>query len=178
MKKWIALLLVAVLALGAYVVAGPYLAINGIQKALAEQDTRRLERHVDFPSVRASLKAQLEDRMARRAGSQMQQTLFGSLALGVARSVMGGGVDAMVTPMGIAAILQGRTMWKQSMGQTVDGGTFSRAVPVEPLSNATHRYESPSRFVATVEDPQGEVTVFVFRRQGLVWKLTDIRLPL
>ena len=178
MKKWIALALVALIALGAYVAAGPYLAIHGIRQALAEQNTRRLERHVDFPSVRASIKAQLEDQMARRAGSEMQQGLFGALAVGIARSVMGGGVDAMVTPMGIAAILQGRNMWKQSSGQTVDGNTWGPAVPADPLANATHRYESPSRFVATVQDHQGETTTFVFRRQGLVWKLTDIRLPL
>ena len=33
MKKWIALTVVLLLALGAYVVAGPYLAINGIRTA-------------------------------------------------------------------------------------------------------------------------------------------------
>ena len=56
----------------AMLLAGPYLAINGIRTALAEQDTGKLERHVDFPALRVSLKAQVEDSLARRAGSDVQ----------------------------------------------------------------------------------------------------------
>lgn len=178
MKKWIALALVALLALGAYVAAGPYLAINGIREALAEQDTSGLERHVDFPSVRVSIKAQLEDAMARRVGADAQSSMLGAFAMGVGRGLMGAGVDAMVTPLGIGALLQGRSMWKRSMGETVDGDTYGAAVPADPLGSAVHRYESPSRFTATVLDEDGDPVVFVFRRTGLQWKLTDIRLPL
>ena len=178
MKKWIALALVVLLALAAYVAAGPYLAINGIRQALAEQDAGRLKRHVDFPAVRVSIKAQLEDAMARRMGSDAQSNLFGAFAMGVGRNLMGAGVDAMVTPLGIGALLQGRSMWKQSMGDTVNGDTFGAAVPADPLSSAVHEYESPSRFTATVLDEDGDPVVFVFRRQGLQWKLADIRLAL
>ena len=178
MKKWIALALVLLLALGAYVAAGPYLAMNGIQQGLAEQDTGRLERHVDFPAVRVSIKAQLEDAMARRMGSHAQSNLLGVFAMGVGRSLMGAGVDAMVTPLGIGALLQGRSMWKQSMGETVNGDTYGPAVPADPLASAVHRYESPSRFTATVLDEDGDPVTFVFNRYGLQWKLADIRLPL
>lgn len=178
MKKWIALALVLLLAVGAYVAAGPYLAINGIRQALAEQDTGKLARHVDFPAVRVSLKAQLEDAMARRIGSDTQSSLMGAIAMGLGRSLMGASVDAMVTPMGIGALLQGRNMWKQSMGETVNGDTYGPAVPADPLASAVHRYESPSRFTATVLDEDGDPVSFVFKRDGLQWKLADIRLPL
>jgi hypothetical protein len=72
MKKWIALALVlaSLLALGAYVAAGPFLAMNGIRTALAEQDAAKLSRHIDFPALRVSLKAQVEDAMARRPGER------------------------------------------------------------------------------------------------------------
>ena len=40
------------------------------------------------------------------------------------------------------------------------------------------RYESPSRFTATVLDEDGKPMVFVFKRNGLRWKLADIRLPI
>ncbi len=178
MKKWIALTLVLLVAVGAYVAAGPYLAINGIRQALAEQDTGKLTRHVDFPAVRISVKAQLEDAMARKIGSNAQSSLLGSFAMGVGRSLMAAGVDAMVTPMGIGALLQGRNMWKQSMGETVNGDTYGRAVPADPLASAVHHYESPSRFTATVLDEDGDPVTFVFKRYGLQWKLADIRLPL
>lgn len=178
MKKWIALLLAVVLALGAYVVAGPYLAINGIRQALAEQDTGKLERHVDFPALRVSLKAQVEDQLARRAGDQVGGNFFGALALSVAGNFAGSAVDTMVTPLGVGAMLQGRSLWKKSLGQTADGDRYGQAVPADPLRQAVRRYESPSRFTATVRDEDGKPMVFVFKRQGLRWKLADIRLPL
>ena len=177
MKKWIALTVVLLLALGAYVVAGPYLAINGIRTALIEQDTGRLERHVDFPALRVSIKAQMEDKLARRAGG-MQSNLAGAFALSIANNFVGSGVDAMVTPLGIGALLQGRSLWKKSIGETVDGDSYSKAVPVDPLKQAVRRYESPSRFTATVLDEDGKPMVFVFKRNGLRWKLADIRLPI
>lgn len=178
MKKWIALLLVVLLAVVGYVAAGPYLAINGIRAALAEQDTGKLEKHVDFPALRVSIKAQVEDSLARRAGSGIESNLFGALALSVANNLLGSGVDAMVTPLGIGALLQGRSMWKQSIGDTVDGDTYGKPVPADPLKEAEHHYESPSRFTATVRDEDGKPVVFVFKRKGLDWKLADIRLPL
>ena len=177
MKKWIALTVVLLLALGAYVVAGPYLAINGIRTALIEQDTGRLERHVDFPALRVSIKAQMQDKLARRTGD-MQSNLAGAFALSIANNFVGSGVDAMVTPLGIGALLQGRSLWKKSIGETVDGDSYSKAVPVDPLKQAVRRYESPSRFTATVLDEDGKPMVFVFKRNGLRWKLADIRLPM
>ena len=178
MKKWIALAVVLLLALGSYVAAGPYLAIHGIRTALAEQDTGKLEKHVDFPALRVSLKAQAEDALARRAGTGIQSSFFGAIAMSVANNMLGAGVDTMVTPLGIGALLQGRSMWKQSVGDTVDGDTYGKAVPADPLKTATHHYESPSRFTATIQNEAGQPVVFVFKRKGLSWKLADIRLPM
>ena len=176
MKKWIALIVVVLLALGAYVIAGPYLAINGIRTALAEQDTGKLERHVDFPALRVSIKAQMQDKLARRTGD-MQSNLAGAFALSIANNFVGSGVDAVVTPLGIGALLQGRSLWKKSLGETMDGDAYGKAIPMDPLKQAVRRYESPSRFTATVLDEDGKPMVFVFTRHGLRWKLADIRLP-
>ncbi|WP_152240332.1 DUF2939 domain-containing protein, partial [Xanthomonas sp. LMG 12461] len=77
MKKWLALLFLALLALGGYVVAGPYLAIRGIDQALRERDAAALERYVDFPTLRVNLKAQVDDALVRRAGPDLQSSLFG-----------------------------------------------------------------------------------------------------
>jgi hypothetical protein len=178
MRKWIALALVLLLALGGYVAAGPYLAIRGIQQALKDQDVSALSDHVDFAALRVSFRAQLEDALARRAGSEMQSSLLGQLGLSLGNRVVGLGVDAMVTPVGVAALLQGRSVWKRALGETANGDTYGPPAPVEPLKQAEHRYASLSRFTATTYDQAGAPTVFVFTRQGLRWQLTDIRLPL
>lgn len=171
-------LLAALLGLATYVIAGPYLAIHGIRTALAEQDTAKLQKHVDFPAVRVNLRAQVEDYLARKAGPDVSSNLFGAAALSIANQVLGRGVDTLVTPMGIAALLQGRATWKRAVGETVGGDTYAPPVPAEPLKDAEHRYESLSRFTATVHDENGSPVVFVLTRQGLRWRLTDIQLPL
>ena len=178
MKKTIAILLILLLALAGYVVAGPYMAMNGIRNALIQQDAGKLERHVDFPALRVSIKAQMQDKLARSTSSSVQSNLIGAFALSVANNVVGSGVDAMVTPLGIGALLQGRSLWKKTVGETVDGDTYGKAVPMDPLKEAVRRYESPSRFTATVLDEDGKPMVFVFKRNGLRWKLADIRLPM
>lgn len=160
----------------AYVVAGPYLAIHGIRNALAAQDASALERHVDFPALRVNLKAHLEDYIVREGGGIAESGgLLGAIGLQVASGLGGVAVDAMVTPLGIGALLQGRGMWKQATGQTVDGDAYGAPQPADPLKDATLRYESSSRFTATVADAEGGPVVAVFQRKGLRWRLTDIR---
>lgn len=173
-----ALIVAGVLAvlLLAYVGAGPYLAINGIRQALAEQDTAALERYVDFPALRVNMKAHLEDYIARQGGELVESSgLLGAIGKQVVSGLGGTAVDAMVTPLGIGALLQGRGMWKRATGQTVDGDAYGAPQPLDPLKDATLRYESTSRFTATVDDPQGDPLLVVFQRQGLRWRLVDIR---
>ena len=179
MKKWIALLVVVLLALAGWIAAGPFLTVNAIREAVAEEDTVELARHVDFVSVRQGLRAQVEDAIARKAGVDAQDNPLGAFALGLANRAAGGIVDALATPAGIGAVLQGRGLLHRLIGGSVDpDDRFAHAPPPDPLRDATYRFESPSRFTATVLNADGDPVVFVLRRDGLRWKLTDIHLPL
>ena len=116
MKKWLALpVLAAVLLLG-YAAAGPFLAYNGIREAVKAQDTAALAEHVDFPVLRGNLKARIDDYVVRRAGPGMQSNVFGAFAVRVASGLAGGLVDTLVTPAGLAALLEGRTVWHRASG--------------------------------------------------------------
>ncbi len=173
----IALLAALSAVLVAYVAAGPYLAINGIRKALQAQDVAALQRHVDFPALRVNMKAQVEDHVARRGGGLAESGgLLGAIGLRAGEALGGLAVDTLVTPLGIGALLQGRSLWMRASGRTVDGDTYGAPQPVDPLAQARLRYESTSRFTATVPDPRGDMVV-VLQRQGLRWRLTDVRLP-
>lgn len=175
MKKWIGLVLALLLLLTTYVAVGPYLTVRAIRIAVKEQDAAALSRQVDFPALRASLKAQLDDRLLRKAGPDLQSNPLAAFGLSIANSLIGGGVDAMVTPAGLGALMEGHKIWKR-----VDDG-ISPPDPAAPapevLHDARYRYESPSRFTATVADDEGRPMVFVMTRDGLRWKLSDIRLP-
>lgn len=184
MKKWIALALLAILLVFAWVAAGPYMTIRAIQHAVEAQDAGELAEQVDFPAVRASLKAQMVDEIIRQAGPDVQTNPFGAIALTMATGVVNGLVDGMVNPGGLSAVMQGRRLWKNSKESferpplDAQGEPLPATPPSKPLENATMRYESASRFTATIRDEQGKPVVFVLKRDGLRWRLADIRLPL
>lgn len=188
MKKWIGLLVVLLLVLGGYVGAGPYLTVRSIRAAVEKQDAAALSEQVDFPALRASLKSQLADRLVREAGPDVQSSTFGAIGLSLASGLIGGVVDAMATPTGLGALMEGRKVWKRvgdgsaaTPVPTAPAGDGSTSVPAHaprPFDDARYRYESLSRFTATVQDDSGRPIQFVMTRDGLRWKLSDIRLPL
>ena len=156
MKKWIALIiLVAVLLLG-YLAAGPFIAYNAIREAVQAQDTAELAEHVDFPELRRNLKLQVDDYLVRKAGADVQSSLLGAFAMRIASGIAGGMVDTMVTPVGIGALMEGRSVWHRASGGGIVGeDSWDHAAPADPLQEPRYRLESLSRFTATVHDDQG-----------------------
>jgi hypothetical protein len=178
MNKWIALAVAVLLALVAWVAAGPFMTIHSIRSAILAQDAAAIAEHVDFPAIRGSLKAQVDDYVVRRAGPEAQSSLLGSVALRLASGATGGLVDAAATPAGLAALLEGRNFWQRLDGSRQGDDPYIPPPPRDPLEGARYRFESPSRFTATVRNADGDPVVFVLTRQGMDWKVSDVRLPL
>lgn len=174
---WLCLLLALLLGLGGLWAAGPWWAMRGIEQAIEQRSPGQLEKHVDFAALRVSLKAQLADRVVRAAGEQVQASRFGGLAVIAASGLVGASVDAMVTPLGITALLHGQGSWRKVTGHTQTADTYSPPATPQPFARVQWRYESLDRFSASRDDGDGHVTEFVFQRQGLHWRLVDIRLP-
>lgn len=199
MKKLILAVALVTVALLAYVAAGPYLTLRAMGQAIEARDSSALSRHVDFPALQASLRAQVEDAIARRIGASRQDSIWEGLGLQVANSLAGGTVEALATPAGLAALMQSGQVWDR-LGVLTGTGAATTAPPradaptaggpgghdsrpaattpaqEHPLADAQHRYESTSRFVAVVEDSQGRPITLVLTRHGMKWKLSDIRL--
>lgn len=173
---WLSLVLLLLLGLVALWAAGPWLAMRGIEQALAERSPAALERHIDFPALRVNLKAQLGDRIVRAAGPELQSSRYGALALAAASQLAGAGVDTVVTPAGIGALLHGQGLVRRASGRTASADTYARPAPPRPFARVHWRYHSLDRFSAT-RSLDGAQTTFVFSRQGLRWRLTDIELP-
>lgn len=179
MKKWLAIALLAFAAMAAWLAAGPFRTMEAIGRAVERNDTAELARHVDFPAVRASLRAQLDDYLVRRAGVDAQASPFGAIALRIAGAASAGVVDALATPAGIGLVLQGRDVWHRVSGGGISAqDTYAHTPPDDLLADARYRFESPSRFTATVANRDGAPVVFVLTRTGLHWRVTDVRLPL
>ena len=176
MKKLLALALLALLAVAAFAAAGPFLTARSISQAVERGDMISLQRDVDFPLVRSSIRAQLEDYLARKMGDPATDDRLKALGRQVTSTMTSGVVDALATPAGIGAILQGRSVVRRAMGYPPEHGQPAEA-RFNPLRDASYRYESASRFTATVQNADGVPIVFVFTRDGLRWRVTDVRLP-
>jgi hypothetical protein len=179
-RRWpwvMAVIGLVLLALLGWVVAGPWLAIRGIEQALAGRDTAALSRHVDFPTLRLNLKAQVQDRIVRRAGEDLTRHPLGVLAVAATGQAASAAVDLAASPAGVAGLLQGHALFQRARGRTEGGDTWAAAEPARPLRQARLRYQSLSRFTATIDHADGGSTVCVLERKGLRWRLVDIRLP-
>jgi Protein of unknown function (DUF2939) len=179
MKKWLWLAAALALVLLGWTAIGPYRTVNAIRDAAQARDAAAMARQVDFPALRSSLKAQLADHLLRKNGAPSPDNPLAIFGLGIANGLVGGLVDTMVTPTGLGAMMEGRKVWDRASGLPPPTGNEARdALAPRPLQDAEYRYESLSRFTATVRDEQGRPVVFVMTRHGLDWKLSDIRLPL
>jgi len=176
MKRLIAVMLLLILGVVGYAGAGPFLTARSIGRAVQHGDMVSLQRDVDFDLVRASIKAQLEDYLARKMGDAGTDDRLKAVGRQVTASMTSGVVDALATPAGVGAILQGRSVVHRAMGYPVTGQPSADA-QFDPLGGAQYRYESASRFVATVQNADGVPIDFVFTRDGLRWRLTDVQLP-
>ena len=177
MKKLIAVLVLVVLALSAWWFGGPYVTVHGLSRAIEQRDTARLERCVDFPRVRSSLRAQLNDYLVRQAGPDVAASPFGALLYGLGDQLGGAAVDTMVTPTGIGAMLQGHVLWKRGRNELQGGDACGPTEPARPLKNAEHRFEALDRFVVDIDRGPGQPPLkVVLEPQGLRWKVVDLQL--
>lgn len=175
--RWMAWALAAVLvALLAWVGSGPWRTLEGIRQAVRTEDARGLARHVDFPALRESLRPQVRDRVLRATGIDAGAGPLEAFGASVAAGVAGGLVDAMVTPAGLGALMEGRKAWNR-FGNVPPPARGDGATRPDPLPAPRVRFASPSRATATVALEDGGELVLELERRGLRWRLAGMQLP-
>ena len=159
-----------------YVAAAPYITVHQMKSAAERRDGDALSEHIEFPSVRQSLKDQMNAMYAKKIAEDkdLRGNPFAALGVAFAGMMVDKMVDAYVTPVGITQLMAGE---KPRPGAANDDGSADRSDP-GPLSDASMSYESLDKFVVKVKGTDGGGAKFVLRRRGITWKLTDITIPL
>jgi len=108
-KKLVVGLVAATLA--AFIVAwavAPIVAAQSLIRAAKAGDTAKLEQRVDFPSLRESLKAELNaEVLARvRGDPRLTESDLGGIGMMLAPMLLSGAVDTVVTPEVVAAMVR------------------------------------------------------------------------
>jgi len=172
-RNWLIGLVLAAAALfaGWYFVS-PLYALNSLRDAAGSGEEAALEGSVDFPMLRASLKAELRARMAGEIGHVAGGGL-GNLGATVAMSMVDPIVEGLVTPQSIA------TMVRQ--GDVVRREPASDSAPAATTTSEGEwsiERDGFARFTARSKSSDAEPGAgLIFERRGLGWKLVGIDLP-
>lgn len=99
----------AIFLVAAYVFALPYITVHQIRQAVKARDSVALSEHIDFPSVRLSLKDQLNAAlMGKIQSDEMKDNPFAALGMMLAGPLVDKMLEAYVTPAGIGQLLSGK----------------------------------------------------------------------
>lgn len=159
-KQWL-LALIAVVVLGfVYFWFSPYLALNGLRRAITTNNTSAISRYVDLPKVRESLKSDLNRALIQQVGKDT--TGFGALALAFVGPMIDRIVDAYITPEGLASIGTGEDPEKATNTQNVVHWRIKRRGLSEAL---VYFKDNPSEGL-------------IMERQGLGWKVVRLQVNL
>jgi len=172
-------LALAVVAFLVVYFGSPILTVNSLVAAAKAGDEAALERMVDFPAFRDSLKDELTTRLMAEAQSDpdVRDSGLGGLGMMLAPMLVGGAVDALVNAPTIAAMVR--------TADTPDPTDTVEATTPEPESEGrdirqSYAYRDLNTFVLGLTDPDrpDETLKLLLKRQGLFgWKLSGIDLP-
>lgn len=164
MKKLIGLASIFALLVVGYIAYDPYLTVSNIKTGIAERDSEQLADNIDFPTLRQNLKEQLSAVMVQEATKKLDDNPFAALAAGLVTQVADGFVDSLVTPSGLAALMEGK--------QPSQGGASNNSEPTQKeklFKQARFSYDSLSKFSIWVKNDEGKEVRFVLARDGLTW---------
>lgn len=129
-------LIVLVLAVLAY--ASPYLVLSRLRDAVQAHNADMINRYVDYPALRVSLKQQVTQMLSQRVDSEKLQHPLAALGALVGMAFVSPLVDAYATPDGVAALLEG-------MPPRGEPGEAPPSVANEPSEQAPQPQATPSQ---------------------------------
>ncbi|MFA4951671.1 DUF2939 domain-containing protein [Brevundimonas sp.] len=157
--------------------ASPVLAGKAIIRAAERGDEAALERLVDFPALRESMKGELNDLLVAemRNDPRVVENGLGGLTTMLAPMFISGAVDTVVTPQGVAAMVT------TARAPEADGTPppDSAADRKEPNLHKAWGYRSLDVFAITLTDrdrPQNSLALLLERRGWFTWQLAAVDL--
>ena len=164
MKRLLALILIAGLFAGGWYLASPWLALKGLRDAAVQRDLAELERRVDFPAVRGSLRRELGEALRERAerGGPLDV-----LAARVADQFAGAGLDQLASPRGMAALIAGGAVAAPLLDERLRGQELAWDVERGGLDS----FRAEATFDDGTPGP-----VLLFARDGAGWILVGVEI--
>jgi hypothetical protein len=141
-------------------------------EALAARDAAGVSACVDFPKVRESIKKQVAKGVSQRSKTVFADNPIASLAASLATNLSDTLVDSLVTPKGLEQLVAGDNVLSEFAGSSENRSTVASTA----IESARYSFQSLSEFTVTLEPKPNVLVTLVLTREGLSWKIVEIRL--
>ncbi|WP_206952364.1 DUF2939 domain-containing protein [Trinickia acidisoli] len=138
---------IIVVALAVFAYASPYLVLSKLRDAVQARDAQTIDRYVDYPALRTSLKQQVTQMLSQRVDTEKLQHPLAALGALVGMALVNPLVDAYATPDGVAALLEGLPP-QGKPGETPPPVGEEQPQPVQPAQEAPSAPASASEQTA------------------------------
>ena len=178
---------------GCYAFASPWLALKDLTQAFEDQDTRKIEKLVDFPELREDIKVTARAAMMKSAAIELEGNPFAAMGIMMANAIVDPIIDQVISPAGLQLFFSAGEMSGGADGlpenidaiardfiPSGDGGEASSGVDTVQSVEVKTEYIGINEFEVQVsnEGALDESVSFYMRREGLGgWKVSGLRVP-
>ena len=178
---------------GCYAFASPWLVLRDLTKAFENQDTRKIEKLVDFPELREDIKVTAKAAIMESAAAELEGNPFTAIGIMMANAIVDPIIDQAISPAGLQLFFFAK---ESSIDTGLVAGNIN-AIAKE-LTSSRDRDETNqglytaqgievktdyigiNEFEVKVSNSEilDESVSFYMRREGLAgWKINGIRVP-
>ena len=166
---------VAIVVLVTAWAAAPILTAHALIRAAKAGDADRIEQLVDFPSLRESLKEELNAELAAqmRRDPRMSESGLGGLGMILAPMLLSGAVDAAVTPEIVARMVTTAEAPDPTVRDDPEPGDAADKDDI----HQSWGYRDLNAFAVTLTDrdhPDQRLALILERRGLFAWKLAAV----
>ena len=201
-KLWTVLLVV--LAIVVWQVAGPYYTVYQIKQAVEQQDSVKLAKYVDFIQLQQNLKHQLQAKF-RTQLEQQNGSFFGMLAIATTEKALDSLLDQTVNPATVLLYFNGKRPFQEKLNaireladnqensenltaslsqvsfstpsgaqSSANHDTAPKTSTVSSSKNWTGQFDNISKFSVLQQRDNGTEIRYLITRSGAGWQLSNI----
>ena len=179
--------------LGAFVIAGPFISMLGIQSSLDSDNEESLNCYIDFPELQKNFKASISEQAQESLGFSNNDGMLAQFAMKFTNQIIDIAVENAISPSGLSMLLSGQDLnelmvadrKEKSQNRSIENqeqpvvGVFDKkeapSVWVK-ITNSEFEYINHKEFVFYLEEIEDKdsVTQLVFIRKGVWWKLSNV----
>jgi hypothetical protein len=135
------LIIAAIAIFAAWYAYSPYQTVHAMKSAGESRNGEDLAEHIDFPSVRASIKEQINARLLKVVKEESEENPVKALGAAFGGMLVDKLVDAYVTPAGLIEMME---------GDRPEDVVADDIAPIDGISRASHHDDADGALIDRV----------------------------